>query len=94
MFKVIGKKKKPSMFERLFYKQLNRTNALRATLVVARKKITELNEIVTVFQEGQVDKYTVTLTEEELIVLADGNRGASYMLADQVLALARARSII
>ncbi|KKN38499.1 hypothetical protein LCGC14_0753030 [marine sediment metagenome] len=85
---------KQRMYERLFNEQLKKVSALRATLVVARKKITELSGIVTAFQEGQANRYEVALTEEEMIVLADGDRDVSDMLADQVLALARARSIM
>ncbi len=91
------------MYQRLFNEQLNKTNYFKdkvaemATHTASlHKQVDELGEALNVFQtaEAPTNEYTVVLTEEEIIVLEDGDSGVADMIADQVLALARARSII
>lgn len=89
------------MYERLFNEQLKKHNACRTLLENCKLELDDsrglaarLRDELIAEEAKAISGYKLELTEEELIVLADGDQGVSDMIADQVLALARARSII
>ena len=98
-----GNKSGQRMYEKLFNEQLKKTNYFKdkvAEMVMCtaslHKEVEKLGDALNVFQtvKSPANEYTVALTEEEIAALNDDDASVYDMIADQVLALARARSII
>ncbi len=88
------RQKKQNMYERLYNDQLEKNGELKKTISNCREQIIGQSKMLAAALEEAQDSFTVALTEEEIIVLDDGDEVAADMLADQVLAQARKRNII